>query len=573
MKSKKMLASLLAVSLVSTFALAGCGNKDDKPENGGNSGAEATGQDAEQYLNVILAQEPKSIDPSKSTDVYSSQILANTQECLTRIIQDEDGKDKIVEGMAESWETSEDQLTWTFKLRDAKWSDGEPVTAQQFEYGIKRTLAGETASSYAFLLFPIKNAAEYNSDKASAEDVGVKAIDDKTLQFTLTGPCPYFLDLTYFKVMEPQRQDIIEKHGDVYGTEAETMVFSGPFKMTEWVHNSKVELVKNENYWDAESVKLDKVTMKIIAETNSIMQELDNGGLDLAGVSKPEWIQKFNETGNFNVKKGYDGSTTYTFFNQNKEVDGQINIFSNAKVRQAFTIAMDREAKIETLRKGLGEPAYSFVPPQVQIGGEEYREKVGEMPIQKLKEKNPDPKKLLSEGLKELGLDEDPSKITVKYLYAGTDTSAKEWAEFEQQGYQKSLGINMEIEYVEWAIFQTRTDAMEYQMGSMAWGGDYNDPNTFLDFWVSDAKMVPTGWSNEEYDKCIADAAKTADPAERTKLFARAEEILTAEDAVCAPEAWRFKQTYIRKYVKGYSAALFGTPDYKYVYTEGRPSK
>lgn len=568
MKSKKVLACLLTVAMVSTTALVGCGNSGS--DSTSNSGSTASGPDADQYLNLLLANEPKSIDPSKSSDQYSSQILANTQECLTRIIQDENGKDKIIEGMAEKWETSSDGLTWTFHLRDAKWSDGQPVTAGQFEFGIKRTLNPETASNYAFLLYPIKGAKAYNSGSGSAEDVGIKVVDDKTIEFTLETPCAYFLDLTYFKVMGPQREDILAKNPETFGSEADTMVYSGPFKISEWVHNNKVELVKNENYWDADNVKLDKVTMKIIAETNARMQELYTGSLDMAGVSKPEWIEKFDQTNDFYVINGYNADVTYSFFNQAETYNGEKNVFSNLKVRQAFSLAQSREEKIQVLRKGLAEAAYAMVPPKVQLGGEDYRDTVNELPVKELAEENSDAKALLVEGLKELGMSGDPSEVTVTYLYAGTDADAKEWAEFEQQAFESALGIKMNIEYVEWATFQKRVESQDYQYGSQAWTGDYNDPNTFLDFWVTGQDIIPTGWSNAEYDKCISDASKTDDQAERAKLFARAEEILLKEDCACAPEAWRFRKTYVRNYVKGYSSPLFGTIDLKYTYTEGR---
>ncbi|MEG0308062.1 MAG: peptide ABC transporter substrate-binding protein [Clostridium sp.] len=563
MKSKKILASLLAISMVASVALVGCGKKDDAKEPGKESGS-GTELDSDQYLNMLLGSEPKTIDQSKSSDTYSSTILAQSQEALTRITQDENGNDKIVPGIAESWTKSEDGMTWTFKLRDAKWSDGQSITAKDFVYGITRTLNPETASPYAFLLYPIANAAEYNGGKAKAEDLGIKAIDDKTLEFKTASPCAFFLDLTYFKVMQPQREDIVKLHGDKYGSEANTMVFSGPFKINEWVHDNKVEFVKNPEYWDAKNVKLEKVTMKIIKESTAAMNELLNGSLDMAGVSKPEWIQKFDETKEYDVKKGYDGSTTYTFFNQ------QNKLLSNAKIRKALIIAEDREGKIKTLRKGLGEPALSFCPPKVQIGGEEYRTKANDLPVKALMDENKDPKALFIEGMKELGLGDDPSKITIKYLQSGIDSTAKEFAEFQQQVYQTKLGVNVEIEYVEWAIFQTRTDQMDYEVAGMAWTGDYNDPNTYLDMWMSGAGIVPTGWSNKEYDDLLTQASKTVDPATRTELFKKAERILLYEDAVVSPEAWRFKNTYVRKYVKNYTAPLFGTIDLKNTYTSGR---
>ena len=565
MKSKRLLVSLLTVSLTASVALAGCGKKEEeKPAEGGNENTSEAKMDKEQYLNLLLQAEPKSLDPSKGTDAYSSQVLTNVMEALTRIETDENGKETIVPGAAESWKTSEDGLTWTFKIRDMKWSDGQPVTAEQFVYGIKRTLDPKTASQYGFLLYPIENAVAYNSDKAKAEDVGVKAVDEKTLEFTLERPCPYFLNLTYFKVMEPQRQDIIEKHGDKYGAEADTMVFTGPFMIKEWVHNNKVELVKNPEYWDAENVKLEKVTMKVIKEENSRMNEIFNGSLDMGAVTKQEWIEKLDKTGNFEVRRGYDGSSTYVQFNQNSKY------FKNAKIRKAFALAMDREGMVKTLYRGLAEPATAWCPPEVKVGGVDFREKAKSQPVEDLKKENPDAKALLIEGLKELGLDPDPSKHTIKFIQSGTSNVHKEFAEFEQDNYKKALGINIEPDYCEWAVFQSRTNEGDYEIASQAWTGDYNDPNTFFDLWISTSGMNRTGWKNEKYDALIEKANETQNEEERVKLYTEAEKMLVYEDATITPGVWRYKNTYVRKYVKNYSSPIFGTVDLKHTYTDGR---
>ncbi|GAA0124670.1 peptide ABC transporter substrate-binding protein [Clostridium sp. CTA-19] len=567
MKGKRLLAALLTLSLTASLALTGCGESKKNDENaaGGDNKEEAK-MDDEQYINAWLTQEPKTLDQSKSSDLYSSIILTNINEALTRVETDENGKEIIKEAGAESWEKSEDGLKWTFKLRDMKWSDGQPVTAEQYVYGITRTLDPDVGSPYGFLLFPIKNAQVYNGGKGKLEDVGVKAIDDKTVEFTLENPCSYFLNLTYFKVMQPQRKDILEKYGDKYGTEAETMMSCGPFKMKEWVHNNKVELEKNPEYWDAENVKLEKATMKIIKETSSAMNELYNGSLDMATVTKPEWIKKFDESGNFEILKGYDGSSAYMFFNHKDQY------FQNAKIRKAFMLATDREGMCETLYKKLAEPALAWCPPAVFIGDEEYRKKIEFNPVEELKKENPDAKALFIEGLKELGLDPDPSKHTITFLQAGTDATSKEFADFEQQNFQNVLGVNIKSEFCEWAVFQSREEQLDYQIASMGWTGDYNDPMTFFDMWMSTAGVVHNGWKNEKYDEIIQKTTKTIDPEERAKLFAEAEKMLVYDEAVFSPTVYRFKNSYVRKYVKNATTKTFGVGimDLKYLYTSGR---
>ncbi len=566
MKSKKTIASLLALSLIASVAFVGCGKKEnDKIDDKNQENKGEAKLDDDQYLNLILTSEPKTLDLSKATDANSSQVLAQCQEALTRIIQDESGKDKIEPGAAEKWETSDDGLVWTFHLRDMKWSDGQPVTADQFVYSIQRTLDPNTASEYGSLLYPIKNAKAFNTKKAKAEDVGIKAKDDKTLEITLEQTCPYFLNLTYFKLMQPQRKDIIEKFGDKYGSEADTMVFCGPFIMKEWVHQNKVEFAKNDQYWDKDKVKLEKATFKIIKEPTAVMNELANGSLDMAGVRDPNWITKLDETKNFTVYKGYEGATAYTMFNTTDK------LFSNAKVRKAFLIAEDREGTVKTLRKGIGEVAYAWCPPAIQMDGKDYREVVNYRPIEDLIKENPDPKKLLSEGLTELGMDPDPSKLTVKQLQSGTDSETRTWAEFAQQNYQEALGIKMEMEYVEWPIYQKRTESLDYQMGGAAWIGDYNDPNTFFDCFLSDAGLIDAGWKSEKYDKIIEEANKELEPAKRAEKFKEAEKMLIYDEAVISPNTFRVKNTYKRKYVKNLYTPTFGPKiDLKYAYTEGR---
>lgn len=564
------MATLLTLSLTASVALVGCGSKNNgaaKPNDSkpGTEAAETVKMDKDQFLNGVMVAEPKSLDPSIATDLYATESLVNCMEGLTRIEQGEDGKDIIKAAGAEKWDVSEDKTVWTFHLRDYQWSDGKAVTAKDFEFAIKRALKPETGSTYAFILYPIKNAQAYNNGKAKAEEVGIKAIDDKTVEFTLEKACPYFLDLTYFKVMYPQREDIVTAQGDKFGTEANTLVFNGPFILKNWAHQSKMEFEKNPTYWDKDSVKLEKLTLNIIKDETARMNSLFNGTIDSAGVSKQEWIEKFNQSGKFNVLKSNDPSASYTHFNQKDKY------FSNLKIRQAFSLAINREEELKVLYRGLGQPAYGWCPPTLQIGGEDFRDKVGIEPLKKFKDEHPDAKALLIEGLKEIGADPDPAKMDITALQSGTTARDREIAEYRQQAFKKVLGIDMKAEYVEWPVFQKRTDDFEYQMASVGWTGDYNDPNTFFDMFMTGANIVATGWSNQKYDDLIKAAADTTDPEKRTEFFKQAEQILLVDDAVIAPIYYRMKNTYRSKFLNRVMSPLFGANDYKYAYTNGRP--
>jgi len=342
------------------------------------------------------------------------------------------------------------------------------------------------------------------------------------------------------------------------------MVFCGPLVIKEWVHQNQVVLEKNEKYWDKEQVKLSKVNLKIIKDQNARYNSLYNGDIDSAGVTKPEWIKKFDATGKFNNIKGYDPSANYTFFNTKDKV------FSNANIRKAFSLAITREDMSNVIFHGTTEAAYGWAPPSLQLGGKDFRELVGEEPIKKLKEENPDPKALLVKGLKELGMDPDPAKLTVTILESGTDQWNRTYAEYEQQMFKKALGVNVKAEYAEWPIFQKRTHELDYQIAGAAWTGDYNDPNTFFDMWVTGAGVVNNGWSNKKYDELVKKAQSTMDEKQRLEAYKEAEKVLVYEDAAIAPTVYRKRNTYRAKYVKNLMSPLFGTSEFKYAYTEGR---
>lgn len=565
LKNKKNEVFAIMLSLLLILNLSGCRKNNEK--------SVMAQYDKGQYLNIALGNEPKNLDQSKSGDIYSSQVLAEVNEALTRVATDKDGRDVVKPAGAEKWDISSDGLRWTFHLRDNNWSDGIKVTAKDYEFAIKRTLDPKIGSDYAFLLYPIKGAKEYSdteknkNGKIKSDIVGVKALDDKTLEITLGSTCAYFLSLTSLDIMQPQRKDIIDKYGDKYGLESDEMVFCGPFKIKQWLHNNKIELVKNENYWDSQSVKLQKVTMKIIKSDIDVADELQGGSLDAGKIIKPEIKDKIDKTTKFDGITVSKASTNYEFYNQKDK------LFSNSKIRKAFSAALDREEISKKLWKGTFTPAYALVPPSLEIGTEDFRQKASFEPIKKLKEGNTNPKALFIEGLKELGMDQDPSKITISYLQPNIDTNQKEIAEFFKQMYTKNLGVNIKLDYVDSDQFQKRITTGEYQISTMTWLADYNDPMAEFEIWATGANMICTGWSSSKYDNLIKNASLLGNDKneERFKYFKEAENILLLEDAVISPTVYRNKQIYKCKYVKGLMYPLFGPEiELKYAYTQGR---
>ncbi|MGL4253285.1 MAG: peptide ABC transporter substrate-binding protein [Fusobacteriaceae bacterium] len=551
------------LALASSLLLAGCGG-EKTAEKSLETGKEVSKTEVQEFK-TFLGAEPKTLDISKATDSYSSVILALNNEGLVSAHVDEKGVESIVPAGAESWEISEDGMKYTFKLREnAAWSDGQKITAHDYVYGMLRTLDPVTGSLYAFLMSPIKGADEYNSGKIKAEEVGVKALDDLTLEVTLAKPTAYFLELGYFKVMFPQRKDIIEKSGDKYGSEADTLIANGPFILKEWVHNNKVVLEKNPTYWDKENVKLEKIEMAIVPDENARMNLMLNGQVDVGGATKPEWMDKFNQMGVFDFISKSALGTNYTTFNT------QSKYFKNPKVRKAFSMAVNREELNDVLFNGRFVPAYGWVAKGIQIGGKEYREQVGE-PLNQLLKSDTTAVDVLKEGLKELGLPEDPSQVTINFLSSGTSEWSRKYAEYLQQMYKKNLGVEIKAEFVEWPVYQKRNDELDYEMGGQAWTGDYNDPNTFLDMWISTAGIVKNGWKSSEYDNLIDKASKTADVQERLEYFKQAEKMLVVDEAVIAPTLYRMNSTFVRKYVKGYNPPTVpGVYNMKGVSIEGK---
>lgn len=569
MRKRKLLALSMAAILL-LLVLAGCGGEaEDSTTPPADTEVDAegegreTGLDAEQYFTFTIAAEPTTLDPSKGTDTYSNTILNNVLESLIRLEEDENQETSLAPAGAESWDHNEDGTVWTFKIRENHWSDGEKVRAQDYEYGIKRSIDPNTASPYAWILSPIKNASKINSGELPLEELGVRSIDEETLEITLETPTPYFEQLTYLRVMLPQRQDIVEAQGDRYGTELDTIVYNGPFVLSNWVHNSELTLSKNDSYWDSENVKLENVNLKIIEDENAIYNSYLNRSIDAVGANSPEWKEQFMADENSNHYEIVSPNTFFMFFNTQDEV------FKNENIRKAFSAAIDREELANVIFDGVHAPAYGWVPPTMNIGEDEYRTVV-DSPVEKLLAENPDPTELLIKGLEELGMDPDPAKLTVRISLGGTDQWFRTYGEYLQQVFTTTLGINFEVEQMEWPVFNSNIEKGDFQIGYMAWGAEFNDPSYMLNLFRSDAQAIGTGWENARYDELMDLASAEMDIDKRLEYFIEAENILLYEEAAVAPVVYPRTNTFRAKYIKRLGINPFTTQGYKYGYTEGR---
>lgn len=539
-------------------------------------------------VSAVCADEEKLAPPEQQVYRYSSAsaiigfnpILNTTGpdngaqnivfETLVRLVPVENDESAIEPGIAESWDVSEDGKTYTFHLREnAKWSDGVPNTAQDFEFTYRKMADPATASTNAFLLDGvIVNFSEslYNDGKSEAynkkpEDIGVRALDEHTLEIQLEKPFSYFLEL--LSGIKPIREDLYNKYKNEYGSSIEKTVFNGAFVVETWESNTHVHYVKNPEYWNAENVVLERIEMNIIAETQTAVQALMSGQIDVVGTADPNWQQLIENAGQYSKWNIPDAAPEFYSFN------GSNVYFKHPKIRQAFMLAYDRERMVEEVLNGLGMPLESMIPDVIQVGNKPYHELVKNENyfVSALKEKYPDPKALLVEGLTEAGLDPDPAKMEVTLSSRGTTEFSKTLAEWMIQEWRKNLGVEVKIDMLEWNIMWDRVDEGNYDIVTSGWGPYYNDPNGLLSIFhpvdgFFDAKK--SGWTGEDsenFAKILEKAEEIVDPEEKAKAYLEAETLLVGS-ALISPSYVGMSNFYVANYVAGYNSAPFAMTDY-----------
>ena len=566
-KSFRKIIALSMVVILCLGVLTACGN--DKQETGKT--VEDGKTEREQVYSFSTLDEPTGLNPLLNSSEPDYNVQRMILESLIYYVSDENGVATIKPGVAESWDESDDGLVYTFYIReDAVWNDDVPVTADDFVYTFRQMATPEVASTNAWLFDGIiENFTEAHYDEGkSPEDIGVKAIDEKTVEFTLASPCGYFVQL--LDRAKPVRQDKYEEWGEAYGSSVDKVLTNGIFNLDSWEPNVKMEFSKNEKYWDADSVKLEKINRFVVEENTAAIQAFLTGETDIVGTSDPEWQVEIESEGDKFRKIEIMGNAPefYGFNCSNK-------YFKNPKIRLAFSLAIDREKYNEDLNHGASIPVYSLVPEVLNCGDDLYVDLIdGDLDfLKEWREEYPDPKELLIEGLEEEGLDPDPSKMEVRYATRGTSEYSKKSAEWLLQEWQEKLGVTITIDMMEWNIMWDKVDEGDYDIFTGGWSPDYNDPNTLLSIYdpvngYFDSKK--SGWTGPDADKfheLMEAAAASTDNKERAELFYEAEKLLVGT-GVIAPTYVGKGVTYVADYVKGYYPGSNAGVDYTKIYIE-----
>lgn len=488
---RKFLFTVLAVSFI-----LGCGNK---------AAVNNTGE----TLLLNLKEEGKSYDPQLANDATGEFVDSLVGEGLTR--QGKDGKS--IPGIAEKWETSDDGLVWTFYLRkNAKWSNGDTITANDFKEGWLRALKPETAAEYAFMLFPIKNAEEYNTGKAKVEDVGIKVVNNYTLEVILKAPVTYFDSLVRVQTYLPLNSKFYDSVKEKYMTSVDTSISSGAYIIKSWTRDSDIIFEKNPNYWNKDAIKLEKIQAKFINDAASDLNAFKNGETDVTNISVQQ-LKEFREDPR--LKYTNDGSVWYVIFNMKNKV------LSNKKIRQALSLAIDKEEMVRGVLNGIGSAAYTYTPKNIGIIGvdKDFALEAGEIfPKYNIEEA----KRLLSEGMKELGITEFP-ELDMIFNDSGNN---KIITEFIQENFRKNLGINIKISSMTFQERLARMEQKDFDLVLAGFAGDYNDAISYLERFESTNGNNYSQYVNPEYDKLVKKVKTSANQKERVEAMIQMEKII-----------------------------------------------
>ncbi|MCI1986125.1 MAG: peptide ABC transporter substrate-binding protein [Lactobacillus sp.] len=536
--------------------LAACGN---------NSSASSTKQE----LNLVQNLDPTTLDVNDERNVSEVAVMNATQEGLFRT-ESHNGKDKLVLAGAKSYHVSADGLTYTFKLRDSKWSDGKVVTAQQYVDSILRELNPKNAFAHASSAYAIKGAEAYNTGKGTAAQVGVAAPDSKTLTITLAYKDSYFTHEISNVYFYPVRLDLIKKVGNTaWKTAYKKQVSNGPFKYSAWKKNDKLVLVKNNKYWNAKKVKLQKVTYTTTTKDSTILSLMQSGQLDAITASGAQASDFDQLTKNNKITKITQPGARIGFVIFNQHTGGLSGLLQNTKIRQALSLSINRSDYNKAIADGQDNPATNFVPKSVTVGNTNFYKYTGNVLAKAQKQYNSKAKlqALFQEGLKELGKSTDLNAVTLTFLSPGEDTA--DIGPVIKQQLEKTLGIHVTVKIQpDAAAFSAARDKNDYDLLANGWSGG-SDPSTFLTLWQSTNgfQRYFGGYNSKTYDDLYAQLENADSNADRLKIFAALQDQLVAKDYGVAATTSSNSRIFVSKSVKDLQTPVFGTPfNYNYAY-------
>ncbi|WP_427071332.1 peptide ABC transporter substrate-binding protein [Lysinibacillus fusiformis] len=554
-KKTKWLFVLLALMLV---VLVGCYGKDNTTSGNTTNSNEtdkvsSDGEDniAAQELHLVATGDLTTMSSLGSVDALAVTAMNSVFEGLYRI----GPENTPIPGMAESHEVSEDGTVYTFKIRkDAVWSNGTPVTAHDFEYAWKRAINPETQAIYSYLMLDIKNAANVQTEEdplyGKVEEIGIKAINDETLEVQLNAPIPYFISLTTYAPFFPLNKEFTESQGDQYALEAENMIYNGPFMMESWQHGQGWTFVKNESYWDKDTVKLTKITQKIVKDTATAVNLYEAGEIDTAELSS-EYVAQYKDSPEYST---FLKPNTY-FIRMNHEN----KYLSNLNIRKAIDMAWDKQGFADVILQDGSIPAYYLVPQGLSTDdkGNDFRDGNGDMNKTNIELA----KEAWATGLKELGVD----KVKLEFLTYDRAESKKA-AEFIKNQLETNLEgleltINMQPNKQKLAL----EGAVDFDLDYGGWGPDYQDPMTYIELFESTAYYNQSNYKNEKVDALIKQAKTTSNVSERWELMQQAEKLMM-EDVAFAPTFQKGLSRLTKPYVKNlYEHPFSADISYKWV--------
>ncbi|EMG27462.1 oligopeptide ABC transporter oligopeptide- binding protein [Listeria fleischmannii 1991] len=550
MKKKYWLLTAI-VALISVVLMAcGGGSKDEVKTSG-------TSSSGKKEVNLMESAEIPSMDSTKGTDGVSFTAQNQVFEGLYYLDKDDKTQPGVAAGDPEM---NEDQTVYTIKLRDdAKWSDGSQVTAQDFVYAWQKMVNPATGAEYAVIFDGIvKNATDIISGKKKPEDLGVKALDDTTLEITLEQPVPYFHSLLTFQPFYPQKEEYVKKQGDNYAKDSEHMIYNGAFVMKDWNNTSKTwKFEKNDKYWNKKDIKVDKINVQVVKEPGAAVNLYNTGKLDRATLTGDYAKQKSSDP---DYQTDLEAFVYYLKFNQ--ILDGKDTLFKNANARKAFALVLNKEQLVDTVLGNGSKAINGFVPGEFTFNpetDEDFRKESGS--LQKTDQKAA--KEYWAKAKEELGID----KISIELLADDQDFNKKS-SEFIQNALQSNLdGVTIKIKTVPYKSRLQLDENKDYTLQLTRWGPDYQDPITFLNIQTTNNNYNRANYSNKEYDALLAKASGelATKPEERWNTMIQAEKVLL-DDAGIAPLYQSGTAVLQKPNVTGVVHHLFGAPySYKWI--------